>query len=63
MFYAVGRERGYFRLGGEQLGLAIRTSRIFRKVNGQWKQSHHHGSIDDPRLLSMYQSAVMHKEE
>lgn len=34
MFYAVGRERGYFRLGGEEITLAIRTSRIFQKIDG-----------------------------
>ncbi|MCL4510362.1 MAG: nuclear transport factor 2 family protein [Bacteroidetes bacterium] len=58
IFYAVGRERGYFRLGEEEITLAIRTSRIFRKVNGHWKQSHHHGSIEDPQLLAKYQAAV-----
>lgn len=58
MFYAVGRERGYFRLGGEEIQLAIRTSRIFRKNNGRWRQVHHHGSIEDPQLLAMYQTAV-----
>jgi ketosteroid isomerase-like protein len=50
MFYAVGRERGYFRSGSEEVTLAIRTSRLFRKVNGRWKQAHHHGSIEDPQL-------------
>jgi ketosteroid isomerase-like protein len=58
MFYAVGRERGYFRKGGAELALAIRTSRIFRKIEGQWKQVHHHGSIEDPELLAAYQKAV-----
>lgn len=62
MFYAVGRERGYFRLGGEEITLAIRTSRIFRKVAGQWKQTHHHGSIEDPQLLAKYQAAVLGKK-
>ena len=62
MFYAVGRERGYFRLAGEELTLAIRTSRIFRNVNGSWKQSHHHGSIEDPHLLAKYQAAVLGKK-
>ena len=62
MFYAVGRERGYFRLAGEEMTLAIRTSRIFRKVNGSWKQSHHHGSIEDPQLLAKYQVAVLGKK-
>lgn len=62
MFYAVGRERGYFRLAGEEITLAIRTSRIFRKVAGCWKQTHHHGSIEDPRLLARYQAAVLGKQ-
>ena len=61
MFYTVGRERGYFRLDGEELTLAIRTSRIFRNVNGRWQQVHHHGSIEDPALLAKYQTAVMGK--
>lgn len=58
MFYAVGRERGEFRQGDAVVPLAIRTSRIYRLIAGQWKQVHHHGSIDDPELLAMYQSAV-----
>ncbi|MBI5888986.1 MAG: nuclear transport factor 2 family protein [Deltaproteobacteria bacterium] len=58
MFCAVGRERGYFRLGGKDVKLAIRTSRIFQKIAGQWRQVHHHGSIDDPQLLAAYQGAV-----
>jgi ketosteroid isomerase-like protein len=58
MFYAVGRERGYFRLGDEEIALAIRTSRIFQKISGRWRQVHHHGSIEDPQLLATYQSAV-----
>lgn len=63
MFYTVGRERGYFRLGGKEITLAIRTSRIFRKFNGCWKQVHHHGSIEDPQLLAKYQTAVTGKKE
>lgn len=62
MFYAVGRERGYFRLDGEEITLAIRTSRIFQKIDGRWKQVHHHGSIEDPQLLGRYQSAVSGKK-
>ena len=61
MFYAVGRERGYFRLGGSEIKLAIRTSRVFRKMKGRWRQVHHHGSIDDLQLLERYQSAVFGK--
>lgn len=61
MFYAVGRERGTFRLADESIELAIRTSRIFVKQDGRWKQVHHHGSIEDPHLLDRYQKAVMKK--
>lgn len=59
MSCAVGRERGYFRRGGEEIALAIRTSRIFQKVGGRWRQVHHHGSIEDARLLARYQAAVL----
>ncbi len=62
MFYAVGRERGFFKIGDTELALAIRTSRLFRKINGTWKQVHHHGSIDDPSLLSQYQAGVLGKK-
>ena len=62
MFYAVGRERGYFRLGSEEITLAIRTSRIFQKMSGRWRQVHHHGSIEDSQLLSRYQAAVLGKK-
>lgn len=58
IFYAVGRERGSLRVDKKQLDLAIRTSRVFRKIDGRWRQVHHQGSIDDPELLANYQSAV-----
>ena len=58
MFYATGRERGTFRTDSETLELAIRTTRIFIKQEGAWRQIHHHGSIDEPALLKRYQQAV-----
>lgn len=58
IFYAVGRERGTFEAGGEKIELAIRTSRIFKKLDGEWRQVHHHGSIEDPVLLQTYQNLV-----
>lgn len=61
MFCAVGRERGYFRLGDKQVDLAIRTTRFYRMDAGSWRQLHHHGSIDAPELLAEYQSAVLGK--
>jgi ketosteroid isomerase-like protein len=58
MFYAVGRERGTLTNGDTQLTLAIRTSRIFRRIDGAWKQVHHHGSFEHPELLAAYREAV-----
>lgn len=58
LFFAVGRERGALETPHTRLDLAIRTSRIFRRADGHWRQVHHHGSIDDPARLSAYQQAV-----
>jgi len=58
LFYAVGRERGEFRIGDTIVPLAIRTTRIFRVIEGRWRQVHHHGSIEDAELLARYQAAV-----
>lgn len=58
IFYAVGRERGEFRVGETVINLAIRTTRIYKLIDGQWRQVHHHGSIDAPALLAHYQSVV-----
>lgn len=60
VFIAIGRERGEF-VGnsGDRLGLAIRTTRIFRWADGLWRQIHHHGSIEDPDMLARYQRAVL----
>lgn len=33
-------------------------SGFFRLLDGQWRQVHHHGSIDDPALWAAYQQAV-----
>jgi ketosteroid isomerase-like protein len=58
VFWAVGRERGTYRDGEAVKNLNIRTSRIFRLIDGRWRQMHHHGSIEDAKLLGDYQSAV-----
>ena len=58
LFYAVGRERGYLERNGRRIDLAIRTSRVFRQLDGRWQQVHHHGSIEDPALLERYRKAV-----
>lgn len=60
VFYAVGRERGSLAAEEAQpeLRLAIRTTRLFRRHGGRWRQLHHHGSMDDPELLAAYQRAI-----
>lgn len=57
-FAAVGRERGYFSIGGKSMDLKIRTSRTFVFQDGTYRQLHHHGSIESPELLASYQNAV-----
>jgi ketosteroid isomerase-like protein len=58
LFYVVGRERGEYRSGKHVLQMAIRTTRVFRRIDGHWRQVHHHGSIDDANLLAAYQQAT-----
>jgi ketosteroid isomerase-like protein len=57
-FLAVGRERGTLASRDATLELKIRTSRWFKRVNGRWRQLHHHGSMEDADLLARYQAAV-----
>lgn len=58
LFIAAGRERGNFERHETRIDLVIRTSRIFRKIDGKWLQIHHHGFIEDPALLQRYREAV-----
>lgn len=60
MVVFAGRETGEFSKGDKIVTLAIRTSRIVQwmGVGVGWKQTHHHGSIDNPSLLQTYQQAV-----
>ena len=62
IFIAIGRERGRLDLqDGAPLELAIRTTRVFRSIDGVWRQIHHHGSIEDPEMLARYQQAVLRR--
>lgn len=61
MFLVTGKEKGYFQKGNTKIDLAIRTSRVFIKEKGDWKQIQHHGSIDNPDLLKEYQNAIVDK--
>jgi hypothetical protein len=58
VFLAVGRERGTVKSPDTTIELKIRTSRWFKRVDGRWRQLHHHGSIEDADLLAKYQAAV-----
>jgi ketosteroid isomerase-like protein len=60
LFYVVGRERGELTVNRQPMTLAISTSRVFRRdEEGNWRQTHHHGSIDEPQMLAAYQQAVL----
>lgn len=59
----MGRERWTLQKGEEKVPLAIRTTRVFKRVAESWKQVHHHGSIDDSVLLKKYQSAVLNSQQ
>ena len=54
----VGRERGVCKTDAETLDVAFRTTRWFVKENGVWRQLHHHGSVEDPKMLSDYQRLI-----
>ena len=58
VFWAVGRERGTYLDGQTVKNLNVRTTRIFLLINGRWRQMHHHGSIEDAKLLGDYQNVV-----
>lgn len=54
-----GRERGECEFDGEVLPLRIRTSRVFIYLpRVGWRQAHHHGSIDEAKLLDTYQRLI-----
>jgi len=53
-----GRERGECKTPEERMDLAIRTSRWFVRKEGVWRLLHHHGSIDDPVMLSEYRRLI-----
>jgi ketosteroid isomerase-like protein len=58
VFWAVGRERGSIVMARPLGNLNIRATHIFQLINGRWRQMHHHGSIEEAKLLGEYQNAV-----
>ena len=63
IFFAVGKERGTLSTKNKQIELAIRTSRTYVMHENVWQQIHHHGSIENPKLLEIYQTTVMGKSQ
>jgi len=59
VFYVEGRERGSLVTETVELDLKIRTSRIYKLFGNEWKQIHHHGSMENPELLQRYQQAIL----
>lgn len=59
MIVFAGREKGEYIVRGAKYPLEIRTTRIFGYTTEGWRQLHHHGSIDDPYMLSQYKAAVL----
>ena len=59
-FLAVGREKGEVQWQDKKVILEIRTSRFFilDDKNKQYRQLHHHGSIESPSMLADYQNLV-----
>jgi SnoaL-like domain len=55
----VGRERGWCQTPGGRMDVQIRTSRIFVRKGSDWKQLHHHGSIEFPAMLARYQELIL----
>ena len=58
LFFAVGRERGFFHARNIKLEFATRVTRVFRLEIGRWQQIHHHGSMEDAHLLKSCQAAM-----
>lgn len=58
VFWVVGRERGRLTKDEQVVDVAIRTTRLFRRADGRWRQIHHHGSVEDPQMLARYLAAV-----
>lgn len=55
----VGREKGVCVVGDTTIDVRFRTTRWFVKIDGAWRQLHHHGSVEEPKLLADYQRAIL----
>lgn len=57
-FYVVGHEKGTLIAGEQTLPLAIRTTRLFRRIDEWWQQVHHLDPFENSSLLAAYREAV-----
>ena len=55
----IGREKGHCKTEDTCLPLRFRTSRLFLREHGSWRQLHHHGSIEEPAMLADYQRIIL----
>jgi ketosteroid isomerase-like protein len=58
-FLAIGRERKRLQSPHATMEVQMRTSRFYVLQEGRWWQFHHHGSVDDPKVLQRYQAAIL----
>lgn len=52
VFYVTGHEKGEITKDGKSVPFRFRTTRIFVKSDGRWKQVHYHGSFGDPTAFA-----------
>jgi len=57
-FSAVGRERGTMSIDGVIMDVGFRTSRLFIKEDGAFKQLHHHGSFENVETQTAIMQAI-----
>jgi SnoaL-like protein len=55
----VGREIGTCVTPDMKMDVRFRTTRWFTRRSGMWRQLHHHGSIEEPKMLATYQRTIL----
>jgi hypothetical protein len=55
----VGREIGTCVTPDMKMEVRFRTTRWFTRRDGTWRQLHHHGSIEEPKMLAAYQRTIL----
>ena len=55
----VGREVGTCTTPHQRMDVRFRTTRWFTRRRGAWRQLHHHGSIEEPKMLAAYQKIIL----